>query len=90
MYSHQFLPLISRPNRISHNSATVIDNNFTNNHNDINCSLNGILVTDISDHFPIFHVDFSFIVEKIDSYIVTRVYNERNKHNFKEAFSAMD
>ena len=29
-------------------------------------------------------------MEEIDSYIVTRVYDERNKRNFKEAVSAMD
>ena len=50
LYCNEFLPLISRPTRITSTSATLIDNIFTNNHDDLNCSLNGILVADISDH----------------------------------------
>ena len=51
---------------------TLIDNIFTNNHDDLNCSSNGILVADISDHFPIFHVNCSFTVEETGSCLVTR------------------
>ena len=54
VYCNEFLPLSSRPTRITSTSATLIDNIFTNNRDDLNCSLNGILVADISDHFPIF------------------------------------
>ena len=60
MYYNEFLPLISRPTRITSTSATLI---FTNDHDDLNCSLNGILVADISDHFSIFfYVNCSFTV----------------------------
>ena len=90
MYSNEFLPLISRPTRISSTSATLIDNIFTNNHDDLNSSLNGILVTDISDHFPIFHINQSFTAEETVSYLVTRLYNERNKQNFIEALSTVE
>ena len=90
MYCNEFLPLISRPTRITSTSATLIDNIFTNNHDDLNCSLNGILVADISDHFPIFHVNCSFTVEETDSCLVTRVYNEKNKQNFTQAISEVD
>ena len=38
MYCNEFLPLISRPTRITSTSATLIDNIFTNNHDDLNCS----------------------------------------------------
>ena len=73
LYSNEFLPLISRPTRISTNSATLIDNIFTNNHDGLNCSINGILVSDISDHFPIFHVNQTFSVDEIESCFVTRI-----------------
>ena len=53
LYSHAFLPLINRPTRITQNSATIIDNIFTNNIGEAEWGHNGILVTDISDHFPI-------------------------------------
>ena len=90
MYCNEFLPLISRPTRITATSATLIDNIFTNNHEDLNCSLNGILVADISDHFPIFHVNCSLTMEETVSYLVTRVYNERNKQNFLQSISMVD
>ena len=90
MYCNEFLPLISRPTRITSSSATLIDNIFTNNHDNLNCSLSGILVTDVSDHFPIFHINRSFTVEETESFIVTRVFNEKNKQKFREAISAVD
>ena len=58
-YSYSFMPLINRPTRISTNSATIIDNIFTNNHSDIANSWQGILITDISDHLPIFYINHS-------------------------------
>ena len=74
---------------LQHLSATLIDNIFRNNH-DLNCSLNGILVADISDHIQILHVNCSLTVEETVSYLVTRVYNERNKQNFLQSISVVD
>ena len=54
MFSRSFFPLISRPTRITSNSATLIDNICTNDPN--NCSASGLLFTDISDHLPIFTI----------------------------------
>jgi len=55
MFSSSFVPLINHPTRITDTSATLIDNIFTNRHNEHAC-LSGILPTDVSDHFPIFHI----------------------------------
>ena len=52
MYSNMFFPLITRPTRITSNTATLIDNIFTNHLG--NYSFSGLLLTDISDHLPIF------------------------------------
>ena len=41
--------------RITQNSATVIYNIFTNNIGELECGQSGTLVTDINDHFLIFH-----------------------------------
>ena len=90
MYCNEFLPLISRPTRITNSSATLINNIFTNNHDNLNCSLSGILVADVSDHFPVFHINWSFTVEETESFIVTQVFNEKNKQKFREAISAVD
>ena len=52
LFSNNFLPYITRPTRISNNSATIIDNIFTNLTNSKITS--GNILTHISDHFPQF------------------------------------
>jgi len=47
-----FYPLINKPTRITENTATLIDNIFTNVHHIDTKS--GIWIVDISDHLPIF------------------------------------
>ena len=57
MTSNSFLPLISRPTRITATSATLIDNIFTNYLENCGDSCQGLLVTDVTDHYPIFHIN---------------------------------
>lgn len=52
MYSFGFYPCINRPTRVSCNSATIIDNIWTNDTTSLRT--NGILMTDQSDHFAPF------------------------------------
>ena len=54
LYSSSYIILITRPTRITQNTATLIDNVFTNNFQNLNNTFQGILVTDLSDHSPIF------------------------------------
>ena len=54
IFEHSFVPCISKPTRVTHTSASLIDNIYvkvTNNNSKLNSA---ILVFDISDHFPIF------------------------------------
>ena len=60
-YSHDFLvalqscyliPTIDKPTRVRNNSATLIDNIFVNNPEQVH--LSGNLITDLSDHFAQF------------------------------------
>ena len=91
LYSHAFLPLINRPTRITQNSATIIDNIFTNNIGESECGHNGILVTDISDHFPIFHIwKHTQIAQSDDTYISSRNYPHVNKLSFQQVLSEID
>ena len=41
-------------------SATLIDNVPTNSLNDMDHTLQGIIYSDISDQFPVIHIDYSF------------------------------
>lgn len=54
MFSLGFYPLILRPTRITKDSASLIDNIFINKSNVKTKS--GLLVTDITDHLPVFTV----------------------------------
>ena len=76
-----FLPLISRP------SATLIDNIFTNNIGDINHSVQGLFITDISDHFPVFHIAKQMEIKENDAHVYKKLYRSRNKDNFCLAMS---
>ena len=52
MYANNFYPLITKPTRVSPTSATLIDNILTNAaYFHSSC---GVLVTDLTDHFPVF------------------------------------
>ena len=47
------MPTVTRPTRITSESATLIDNFYVSG-NRLECLQSGILVADISDHFPFF------------------------------------
>ena len=81
LYSHSIFPLISKPTRKARNSATLIDNIFTN---DIANSeiVSGILYTDISDHFPIFCINKGNSVSEAKNYINKRYYSHESTLNF--------
>ena len=73
LYLYTFVPLINRPSYVT-SSATVIHNIFTNNHNALARSYKVILVTDLSDHSPIFHISDSFTLDIKDVFIVKRSF----------------
>jgi hypothetical protein len=54
MISHNFIPLITKPTRVTTHSATIIDHIYTNNLNIKYKS--GILLSDLADHFGIFTI----------------------------------
>jgi hypothetical protein len=56
MFSNGFIPLINKPTRISHKSATLIDNFWIKDSVLPSKVDAGILTEDISDHLPIFYI----------------------------------
>ena len=50
IFSNSVLLVITRPTRVTATSATLIDHIFTNDVNNLSHCVQGILVTDISDH----------------------------------------
>ena len=91
MYSHGLIPLITRPTRVTENSATLIDNIFTNKIlNTQEESVHGILVTDISDHYPIFCVNKIIVQRNINVTYTHRVFSAKNKRLFADEMSVVN
>ena len=86
-FSQGFLPLITKPTRVSSHSATLIDHIYTNKKNITSTS--GIVITDVADHFGIFT-----LIELINSNDNTkptsnvyRSFSQANMNNFNNILS---
>ena len=79
--SHSFEPLIRNPTRISDTSSCLIDNIFVNSNCDI---LSGTILSDVSDHLPVFSVLNYPFTSKIENtnYVTKRIINEANINLF--------
>lgn len=78
LYTNSLYPLITKPTRVTASSATLIDNIFTNSLNNVWKS--GVFYSDISDHFPVFHLTSTSlnIHQEVAKPQRSRVFNERN------------
>ena len=85
MFQQAFIPLISKPTRITATTATVIDNIYSNDLIGANYQLHGIIYTDISDHLPIFLLTKHTDSTKVEMTIATRLYNAQTTATFKES-----
>ena len=73
MSSNSFLPLITRPTRVTANSASLIANIFTNHIDKSLQSSEGILVTDITDRYPVFYINRQIATNESGIYIERRL-----------------
>ena len=88
MYSHISVPLIYRPTRTSNQSATLIDNIFTKKQ--LSKLMQATLVTNISDHFPVVHINRNFTADSSKLYIEKRTNNHRNRLPFSPVIQNID
>jgi hypothetical protein len=72
-----YIPQINRPTRITKDTATIIDN-FFSNFPITNEATNGIMLTDLSDHFPIFTEISKIGHLKSDIHTKKRKFNDRS------------
>ena len=82
MFSYSYAPFINKPTRITEQSSTLIDNIFVNNYNDN--TFQGLLFTDISDHFPVFIINKKIKCENINKTLISRDYCQNNIKHFLE------
>ena len=89
--SYPFVPLITRPTRVTATTATLIDNILTNNVENINHSDQGILATDVTDHYPVFHIHrIPKDKEETEVYSIKRIYSMKNNQAFLESIAETD
>ena len=75
MFSNIFIPLVNKPTRITSNSATIIDNIYTQ----MNIKMRIKTwqeFTDISDHYPIFHIMQCQKKTQAETYQLIRLINQ--------------
>ena len=89
LHSNSFVSLINKPTRVKNHWATLTVNIFTTYLCE-GLTMQGIIYSDISDHFHIVHIDYSFQVPEIDTVIVLRNMSYRNKLAFHSAVSEID
>ena len=79
---NSYLPPISKPKRVTKSNAIIVDNIYCNNLDGSICQ--GILLTDISDHFPVFCICTNAIPasnNSTDKYVTS--YTVQNIETFK-------
>ena len=87
--SQGFVPQIIKPTRITSASATLIDHIYCN-HAHTNCD-SGIIITDIADHFGVFHVAYENMkVENHPTYIQVRQLKKDNIQKLKNDLATAD
>ena len=84
LYSKSFIPLINRPTRPVEKCHTIIDNIITNNFAELQCSMQGVLLTDISDHYPIFSINWYIEDKCVNTLSWRRNLSEKRINRFKQ------
>ena len=90
MFSFSMFPLINKPTRSTSDTATCIDNIFSNHVTPTSKSIQGILYTDISDHFPIFFIDINTKGKIEKKTLFKRTFTAEAKHSFTTEIESTD
>ena len=98
MYANNLIPTITKPTRPK--TRTLIDNIFTNNHQDNQKQEKGIIYADLSDHLPIYNISKNInIADNTDCFVwkrkkdrasVQAFINTVIGYNWSELLSATD
>ena len=91
MFSLNLIPSISKATRVTHQTATSIDNIYTSNI--VNTSTSGIIITDLSDHFGVFLIEQNTQKNahtKIPEYKRIRKFNDSNMNIFRNSLGQHD
>ena len=90
LFSYSFWPLITRPTRVTSSSATLIDNIFINNIALKMSCVDGIVINDITDHFPIFHICKDVVMNEEEKIIFKRNFTHKAQLLFTSQLQDVD
>ena len=92
LYSNNVFPLITKPTRVTQTTATLIDHVLTNNFDMWGKHRQGILCTDMTDHYAVFHVACNTMSKSKDylSPTVKRDMSYRNVQKFIDEIQQVD
>ena len=79
MFSYSFYPLIDKPTQAY---ATIIDNTLCNSIDKAKC-FNGIIYSDVSDHFPIFTITTNEKILNETEYVFVRYMSPEIRKSFE-------
>ena len=85
--SCSFVPLINRPTRVTSNTCTLIDNIWCNHYQQLVNPDQGVFISSISDHYPVFHIDSVQSPEKTVKSRERRLINSRTSDKFIQNIS---
>ena len=88
IFTRGFVPLITKPTRIFRSSATLIDHIYSNNIP--SDSQSGIIVTDVADHFGIFHTVRNKTKHLQNLQKKSRIFSDTNLALFKQYLDQSD
>jgi Reverse transcriptase (RNA-dependent DNA polymerase) len=83
LFSFGLLQLVVNPTRCTPTSASLIDHVITNNK--VNMCDTVIMISKISDHFPVVHFKKDFIRKKCPKTFESRSFSQPNMNLFREA-----
>ena len=86
MFGFGYYPLINKPTRVKNTTATLIDNIFTNDLGKLE-TMSGIIVCDISDHYPVFHILKTRVENCVPTSTKKRQFNDKNISQFRTNLS---
>ena len=85
LHGHSFISFINRPTRVKQQSATLIDNIFTNSYLNIENTFQCNIYI-----FPIIHVDYEMRKINADTYVVRRNLSQKNQIEFRKDMGSLD
>ena len=88
VFANGFMPIITKPTRLSRTSATLIDHIYTNKIEDDVTT--GVVVTDLSDHYGTLYIPTGSKTNPDARSAQKRFFNEENRARFIHELSVVD